>query len=105
LKEMLVEENEHLSLDYLSQKLGVHPVHISRAVPKYLNCSLGEYMRQEKLRKAIGLFYNSKYSLTEISNICGFSDQSHFTRTFRMYFSLNPLEFRKKVMSIDYFGC
>lgn len=46
LKELLNENTLELSLTSLSETLGVHPVHLSRAVPKYLSTTLGNYLRQ-----------------------------------------------------------
>ena len=50
LKEILTYDTSDFSLQYLSEQLGIHPVHISRAVPKYLSVSLGEYIRQTKTK-------------------------------------------------------
>ena len=97
LKEMLHEETEDLSLRYLSEQLGVHPAHLSRAIPKYLSSNLGEYMRQQKVKQAIGMLTDGRLSLTEIAYVCGFSDQSHFTRTFKRYFGKPPKAFRDMI--------
>jgi len=99
LKELLHESTETLNLTSLSDDLGVHPVHLSRAVPKYLKTTLGDYIRQEKIKKALGYLMNSQLSLTEITYICGFSDQSHFTRTFKLYFNTTPSAFRKQLFA------
>jgi len=98
LKEILHESSgDQISLQWLSDELGVHPVHLSRAIPKYLSINLGDYMRQQKIKKALGFLFNPEYSLTEIAFLCGFSDQSHFTRTFRLYFNRTPKEFRAQL--------
>ena len=97
LRELLREETETITLESLSQQLGVHPVHISRAIPNYFGSSLGNYLRQQKIKMALGYLLNTAYSLTEIANICGFSDQSHFTRTFKLYLNQTPSAFRKQV--------
>ena len=99
LKELLNDETQKFSLSSLSETLGVHPVHISRAVPKYLSTTLGDYLSQQKIKKALGLIMNPKYSLTDITYQCGFSDQSHFTRTFKSYFQKTPKEFRAQMFS------
>lgn len=98
LKEILHEDTNNLSLKSLSEQLGVHPVHLSRAIPKYLNTSLGDYIRQQKVKLSLGYILNSKYTLTEIAYVCGFSDQSHFTRTFKFYFNKTPGAFRTHVI-------
>ena len=98
LKELLHHSNDDLSLKMLSKKLGVHPVHLSRAIPKYLSVNLGEYLRQLKLKKALWHLMNSKLSLTEIAYECNFSDQSHFTRTFKIAYGMTPKKYRKQIL-------
>lgn len=100
LKELLHYDPSHLTLQYLSEQLGVHPVHISRAAPKYLSMSLGEYMRQDKIKKAIPLLLDFNSSLTEISHQLGFSDQSHFNRVFKSYLNTNPSSYRKIIKKL-----
>ena len=96
LKEILhYDDTSELSLQYLSDQLNIHPVHISRSAPKYLFTSLGEYIRKHKIKKAIPLLFDSKNSLTSIAHQTGFSDQSHFNRVFKYYFSMNPSLYRK----------
>lgn len=97
LKDMLHQNHERLNLSYLSKQLGVHPAHISRAVPKYLNTTLGDYIRQQKIKNAISYLMNSSVSLTDIAYICGFSDQSHFIRVFKIYIGMTPKQYRNKI--------
>lgn len=99
LKDILHEQSEGLSLQSLSQQLGVHPAHLSRAIPKYLSSNLGEYIRRQKVKQAFSLLAEGRMSLTEIAYICGFSDQSHFTRTFKRYFGRAPKAFQKQLFS------
>lgn len=103
LKELLHYDTADLSLQYLSEQLGVHPVHISRAAPRYLTMSLGEYIRQGKIKKAIPLLLAANSSLTEIAYQLGFSDQSHFNRVFKSYLHTNPSLYRKNVTKFQ--GC
>ncbi len=95
LKELLLYDSSNLSLQYLSKQLNVHPVHISRAAPKYLSSSLGEYIRKVKVKRAIPLLLDSNHSLSQIAYQAGFSDQSHFNHVFRCYFNISPGQYRK----------
>jgi AraC-like DNA-binding protein len=96
LREILHENHKTLSLSYLSEVLGVHAAHLSRAIPKYLKTTLGDYVRQQKIKVAIVHLINSKLSLTEIAYAAGFSDQSHFIKVFKMYIGMTPSQFRNK---------
>ncbi len=98
LKELLHDGTMPLSLDFLSKELKVHPVYLSRSIPKYLGTTLGDYMRQQKIKKALNYMLNPKLSLTEITYACGFSDQSHFTKTFKLYFNKTPKGYRKEIL-------
>lgn len=97
LKELLHDGETPISLESLSQDLDVHPVHLSRAIPRYLSTNLGDYLRQQKVKMSLGYLMGSEFSLTEIGYICGFSDQSHFIRTFKRYFGITPSAFRRKL--------
>lgn len=84
-----------LTLDYLSQILNIHPMHLSRDFSKYFNCTLGEYIRKLKVEKALSLMSSKQQSFTEIAYQCGFSDQSHFNRCFKEVNGINPSAHKK----------
>ncbi|TDW46542.1 AraC-like DNA-binding protein [Flavobacterium sp. 270] len=88
---------DNLTLEYLSQLLDIHPVHLSRDFAKYFNCSLSEYVRKLKVEKALSLIALQKQSFTEIAYQCGFSDQSHFNRCFKEVNNINP-SYHKKIL-------
>ncbi len=87
--------NSNLTLEELSFFLQLHPVTISRYFSKYFKCTLGEYIRRIKIEKSLSLIRTNKYSLTKIAYECGFSDQSHFTKTFKQLTGLLPKEYKR----------
>jgi AraC family transcriptional regulator len=87
--------NENLTLNDLAAAAHVHPITISKYFPKYFSCTLGEYMRRLKIEKSLYLIKASSFSLTEIAFECGFSDQSHFTRTFKNLTGFLPTRYAK----------
>jgi AraC family transcriptional regulator len=82
--------DEFISLDELAKELGVHPVTISKYFQKYCHCTLADYLRKVKVDRAMQFILHSNKSFTEIAFACGFSDQSHMTRLFKLYLGLNP---------------
>lgn len=96
LKEILEDRwNEFVLLDELAEQINVHPVTISKYFRKYFHCTLGDYMRRIKIEKALYLLMNTRKSITEIAFLCGFSDQSHFIRVFKVYVGFNPKRIRQ----------
>ncbi|SHN28396.1 chromate resistance protein ChrB domain-containing protein [Chitinophaga sp. CF418] len=98
LKEIIQDHiDTNLSLKEISKGLEISPSYLSREFSKYFeDLSFGEYIRKQRIEKAITLMQTSTYSLTEIAYLTGFSDQSHFTRIFKKHTGKNPSDYRKK---------
>jgi len=99
LKEILQDHiDTNLSLKEISKSLDIHPAYLSREFSKYFdNLSFGDYIRKQRIEKAIELLNNSSYSLTEIAYLTGFSDQSHFTRIFKLHTGKSPSVYRREI--------
>jgi AraC-like DNA-binding protein len=100
LKEIIQDQiDTNLNLKELSKEFDINPSYLSRVFSKYFeNQSFGEYIRKQRIEKAKELMQMSSYTLTEISYLTGFSDQSHFTRIFKKETGQNPSEYRKKMV-------
>ena len=85
---------EKLTLAELSQEAGVHPVHLSRVFRHCVGMGLGEYIHRLRLREACERMLHQEQSICEISHATGFSDQSHFTRSFYRFAGTSPGRFR-----------
>jgi AraC-like DNA-binding protein len=99
LKDLIQDHiDTNLSLKELSKDLSINPSYLSREFSKHFdNLSFGEYIRKQRIEKAIELMATPVHSLTEIAYLTGFSDQSHFTRIFKRHTGENPSEYRKKM--------
>jgi len=96
----LIQDHIHtnITLKELSQDLDINPAYMSREFSKHFdNLSFGEYIRKQRIEKAIEYLHNSTYSLTKIAYLTGFSDQSHFTRIFKKHTGKNPSAYRKSL--------
>ncbi len=87
--------NENISLRELADNVDVHPTTISKNFKRYFGCTLGEYTRKLKVNHSLSFLNSSQHSLTETAYLCGFSDQSHFTRIFKSMTGYLPKEFIK----------
>jgi AraC family transcriptional regulator len=93
--ELLREQfSEHLTIAYLATSVGVHPVHLAREFRKFYRCTIGEYIRQLRIEHACRELCMSDASLATIAAGAGFSDQSHFSRTFKRLVGMTPAEYR-----------
>ncbi|QOG01414.1 chromate resistance protein ChrB domain-containing protein [Flavobacterium sp. MDT1-60] len=99
LKEIIQDQIDTqfaFDLKKISNDLELNPSYLSREFSKYFeDLNFGEYVRKLRIEKAINLIQNSTYTLTEIAYMTGFSDQSHFTRIFKLHTGKNPSSYRK----------
>jgi AraC family transcriptional regulator len=88
-----------LSLAEIAGAAGVHRVHLSREFRRYFSTTVGEFLRRKRIEHACHLVSTTHIALAEIAMTCGFSDQSHFSATFRRQVSLTPARFRQMAQS------
>src|SRR5215471_2694506 len=94
-KELLHERfHEPLALSDVAQFIQVHPISLARAFRRTHHCTVGEYIRKLRVEFACHRLLASDEPLVEIAVSAGFSEQSHFCRTFKRLTGLTPSEYR-----------
>jgi AraC-like DNA-binding protein len=90
------------SLDDLIEKACLSKFHLIRVFKKQTGLTPHAYQMQLKLNEARRLIFKDK-SLTEIAYELGFSDQAHFTNTFKKYANgANPRDVLKTAISYNF---
>ncbi|MDQ0465317.1 AraC family transcriptional regulator [Caulobacter ginsengisoli] len=83
------------SLDEVARAVGRHPAHLARAFRRSYGTSLGEYARRQRLETAARLLRTGAMPLAEIALTCGFHDQAHLSRAFKLAFGQSPAAWRR----------
>ena len=86
--------SEHLTIAQLATSVGVHPVHLAREFRRFCGCTIGEYIRRLRVEQACRALCASDAPLAAIASAAGFSDQSHFSRTFKRFTQMTPAQYR-----------
>lgn len=55
-----------------------------------------ETLRKLRMEEASNLLMKSDDSIEKISEQIGYNSSDHFARTFRKYYGISPLKYRKK---------
>lgn len=91
---MLTNEDLHISLGHLSTQLNCSQRTLQRKFLDHVGVTPQQYQRICKFNRAIGQINTGTFeSLTMVAHNYGFSDQSHFTRTFKEFTGVTPSQY------------
>jgi two-component system response regulator YesN len=91
-----IEDNysNYISLDDIVRGCGYSKYHISRLFKNYMNCTIMEYLLNQRLTKAKELLVKTSSSIKEIALSVGFSDPNYFSLIFKREEGISPLQYR-----------
>lgn len=86
---------EPLPLAGIAKCVQVHPGHLAREYVRHYGCTIGEQVRRLRIEFACEQLSSTDQCLADIALGAGFSDQSHFTTSFRQHVGMPPSQYRK----------
>ena len=97
----LMEANieEPISLDELSNYVGISRRQLERLFQKHLNCVPTRYYLNLRLNRARLLLLQTSKSIVDIALACGFISAPHFSKCYRDLFGIPPRDERRKLQA------
>ena len=97
----LMEANieEPISLDELSNYVGISRRQLERLFQKHLNCVPTRYYLKLRLNRARLLLLQTSKSIVDIALACGFISAPHFSKCYRDLFGIPPRDERRKLQA------
>ncbi len=84
-----------INIDELALKFGISKFHFHKLFKEVMGINIYETIKSNRLQKSSNLLLTNKYStITEIANMCGYSSQTSFIRSFKQRFHQTPKEWR-----------
>jgi len=90
---------EQLGLEEIARAVHVHPAHLAREYRRHYNCTIGEQIRRLRIEYACEELSAKTRSLADIALAAGFSDQSHFTVSFKKQIGTSPSQYRRSTQN------
>jgi len=84
-----------LSVQTVSEKIGVNRSTLSRAFHQAHGITLVDFLVARRIQEALSLLKETRLPVSEIARICGFNDPAYFSRALRRHTGTNPAAFRK----------
>lgn len=85
-------DNSELSVELLADLMATNRSHFQRKIKKLTGYSPSELIKLVRLQKAKEFLLAKKGNITEVSDLCGFSSQSYFTKCFSQHFGYSPTQ-------------
>ncbi len=85
------------NLNDVAEALYISKYHICHLFSKHLNLSFNEYLTKIRLKNAEERLINTKQTVTEIGESCGFHTTAYFCNVFKKQFGISPLKYRTLV--------
>ena len=86
----------NINIDEICSAIHISKHHFCRQFKKNMGMTVMEYILKTRIVMAKNMLLKEKLSVTEISNRCGFSSISYFSRVFKEQTGVTPLAYRKK---------
>ncbi len=87
--------NKKIDMDELAKQVFLSHSGLIWKFRQELGTTPSNYLSMLRLQNAKSLLLNCPYSITQISEMCGYSNPYYFTNAFRRCWGMSPTEFRK----------
>ena len=88
--------NEQFGVSELAREVGMSRSNLLRKVKKLTKLSVSQFIRQVRLKNAMGMLRQASLTISEISYKVGFSSTSYFIKCFHDYYGYPPGEVGKR---------
>lgn len=96
IKAIIDEEGaEDISVNEISQRLGISRFYMAHLFKKYTGTSIMDYKNEYRLTKAKKLLISSDMKISDIAHEIGFSSPSFFGKKFHESEGVSPIDYRK----------
>lgn len=86
--------SKHISMREISEMYNLSETSLKNYFNAMFGMTVSEYMLSIRLKKAAELLTDSRLPISDIANLCGYSNQGRFAKIFKEHYGMLPLEYR-----------
>ncbi|MBT3368130.1 MAG: helix-turn-helix transcriptional regulator [Nitrospina sp.] len=89
--------SESVKIENLAEEFGISKFNFIKRFKSSTNVTPHQFIIRKKLERSKNLLKEGSLSLTDITYMLNFSDQSHFSNSFKKMYGMTPREFRMTI--------
>lgn len=89
--------NQELTLNMVAEHFFYNPSYLSRLFKTKLNINYMAFVSEIRIRYALECLKESRYSINDVSLMCGYKSYKHFVKLFKNISQMTPTEYRKQL--------
>lgn len=93
--------NQALSLSRMSDEIGLSSIKISAVIKRSYDLTFRQYLNTIRIAEAKRLLQETKLQISQIAYRVGYTNLTHFCRTFKEITSVSPNTFRQEISETD----
>lgn len=93
---LIANLSQKMTVDDISKELGVNKSQLNAVTKEVYGKNLAQHIKNMRIEKAKSMLSLTNTSVSEIANLCGFSDYNYFISVFRQETGLTPKKYALK---------
>ncbi len=90
--------DQNINLEKIAQASHFSPFHFHRIFHGIVGESVNDYVSRKKMERSVSILLSqAELSITEVAEMGGFSSNANFSKSFKLYFGINPSQLRNPV--------
>lgn len=101
VKQYIMENSQqNISLETLSNKVGLSPIYISKMFKEKLGINYIDFLTECRIEKAKKMLADPEKSIKEITIEVGYHEPNYFSKVFKKMCNVTPREYRKTILGL-----
>jgi AraC-like DNA-binding protein len=89
--------NSEFGKDLFASEMYVSSSLLYKKIKSLTDQSPTDFIKSIRLKEAVGLLKSKKYTITEVSEMCGFASVGYFSTVFKKYYRKTPSEILEEI--------
>jgi len=90
IRYMAMHYSEHISVKMMAEMAGLNPTYFGALFRQTMGMSFNRFLLQTRVKNAENMLVTGEYKVSDVADICGFTDVSHFYRQFKSIKGYQP---------------